>query len=129
MINVWMGQRPKFYRRPVFKKPRGESTKLPLSTDVGTWPNQRQHVFIVDEIQENAKTRVALRENASVAAALSKAWTILNKNENGHVEREEYVCFLMRIVKFIVPHMKREEARVAAENDWLEDNTPHQRST
>ena len=71
---------------------------------------------------ENAKTRVALRDNASIAAALSKAWSILDKNENGHVEREEYVCFLMRIVKFIVPHMKREEARLAAENDWLEDS-------
>ena len=71
---------------------------------------------------ENAKTRVALRDNASIAAALSKAWSILDKNENGYVEREEYVCFLMRIVKFIVPHMKREEARLAAENDWLEDS-------
>ena len=70
-------------------------------------------------------SRDLMQTNKNLSSALSRAWSALEKNLDGHLEQDHYCGFLMRATKFLAPELSRAEAEVAVQNDWLEDSGGH----
>ena len=78
-----------------------------------------------DEDMETAdalQARAALKKDKRVIKSINMFWKSFKKNNRMEVEKEQYVKFLVRVCKLVIPSFDEEDAKRTAESDWLRDS-------
>ena len=67
------------------------------------------------DTRENLLKRNALRLDTRVKRAVQMIWDMFPKTPEFHVEKKDYIAFLVRVVKLIIPEFNAKEAKQTAE--------------
>lgn len=67
------------------------------------------------DTRDNLLKRNALRLDERVRRAVQNIWEVFPKTNDFYVKKEDYIAFLVRIVKLVIPEFNAKEARAIAE--------------
>ena len=75
------------------------------------------------DTRENLLKRNALRADTRVKRAVQMIWDMFPKTPEFQVQKNDYISFLVRVVKLVIPEFNAKEARATAEVCPLEHRT------
>ena len=102
----------------VFNQPLATNGRKTVSSKVGTLGS----IFNMFNLGDQLEHRSALRYDQKILNAFSRIWSYMDKTDNGYIAQAEYINLLTRFCKVLAPHLSESEAKIAAEQDWLEDS-------
>ena len=66
--------------------------------------------------------RNKVKYTSEVRAAINRFWELLNKNNEGRIEKAPYCDLCLRFSKLLIPDFSKEEILAVVEEDWINDS-------